>query len=294
VQDSFLNGSRTYGFFATGAGDSIVNVTLNQSGFGTDVNAGAPVNNPGTTITNPPAFSVGITNGSNAHVSYTVSNNTFWGADGNLGAVYAVTVSGASTTAASQLNGSFTGNKIGKTGTTGSGCANGCGGLGLLPGTAGQFRATVTNNDIRQVNALGMQVFNNVGAGATASVVAKIKSNNFAEPDTTGSPLFLRAIILSPGNSGGANEPLCAEIGNNTGSNPAEANTITGSWQAGNFIRVTNNNNTAVMTLPGLSPASGATAAQVNAFIQAANTMAAGSVNTTLGAAGINGGAPCP
>ena len=67
-----------------------MNVTLNQSGFGTDVNTGAPVSNPGSTITNPPAFSVGVTNGSSAQVDYTLTNNTFWGADGLLGAIYAV------------------------------------------------------------------------------------------------------------------------------------------------------------------------------------------------------------
>jgi hypothetical protein len=291
VQNSFFNGSRTYGFFATAAGTSIMSVTLNQSGFGTDVNTGAAVDNPGTAITNPPAFAVGITNGGGAQVDYVVSGNTFWGADGLLGAIYAVTISGATTTGASHLNGSFSNNRIGKAGVGGSGCANGCAGLGLLPGTSGQFKATVTNNDIRQVNSLGMQFFNSAGAGATIAVTAKVKGNTFDEPDTTGSPLFQRAIVVSPGNSGGASEPTCAEIG---GTLPGEPNVINGAWQTGNFIRVTNNNNTQPIVLPGLTPASGATAAQVNAFVQANNTMAAGSVNAALGTAGINGGSPCP
>src|SRR5262249_7190566 len=143
VQDSFFFDNRTYGMFATAAGDSIMNVTLNQSGFGTNVNTGAPVNNPGTTITNPPPFSLGITNGSNAKVDYTVTNNTFWGADASKGAIHAVAISGSTNTATSHLSGTLSGNKIGKTGVPNSGCNGNCGGIGLLPGTAGTFNATV-------------------------------------------------------------------------------------------------------------------------------------------------------
>ncbi len=293
VQNTFFNSSRTYGCFATAAGTSVMNVTVNQCGFGTDVNTGAPVNQPGTTITNPPAFSLGVTNSSSALVDYTITNNTFWGADGTLGAIYAVTISGASTTASAHLNGSFNFNKIGKTGVTGSGAANGSAGLGLLPGTLGQFYATVIGNDIRQVNTFGVNFFNSVTAGNTDATL-KIKGNTFAEPDTTGAPPFLRAIVVSPGNSGGANNPWKAEIGDTTGTVPANKNNISGAWQAGFFIRVTNNNNTSALTLPGLTPTSGATAAQVNTFVQNANTLPASSVGSALGTAGIIGGGPLP
>ena len=293
VQNTFFNSSRTYGLFAGAAGTSVMNVTVNQCGFGTDVNTGVPVNQPGTTITNPPAFSLGVTNSSSALVDYTITNNTFWGADGNLGAIYAVTISGASTTASAHLNGSFSFNKIGRTGVIGSGAANGSAGLGLLPGTQGQFYATVIGNDIRQVNTLGVNFFNSVTAGNTDATL-KIKGNTFAEPDTTGAPLFLRAIVVSPGNSGGANNPWKAEIGDTTGTVPGNRNNISGAWQAGFFIRVTNNNNTSALTLPGLTPTSGATAAQVNTFVQNANTLPASSVGAALGTAGIIGGAPLP
>jgi hypothetical protein len=294
IQNSFFNGSRSYGFYATAAGDATMNVTLNQSGFGTDVNTGAPVNRPGSSITNAPAFGMAITNGSNAKVDYTVGNNTFWGADGNLGAIYVVGASGASTSATSHLNGTWSNNQIGKAGVTGSGCAHGCAGIGLLPGTGGTFKATITGNDIRQVNSSGINFANTVSA-ATISATLTVKGNTLAEPDTTGSPLFQRAIAVTPGNSGGANAPWCAEIGDNTGSVASDKNTISGSWQTGNFIRVTNNNNSAPLTLPGLTPTSGATAAQVNTFIQNANSLPASSVNTSLGLAGIVGSAsPCP
>ena len=297
VQNSFFFANRTYGLFATGAGTSTVNVTVNQCGFGTEVNTGAPVNQPGTTITNPPPFSLGITNGSSAKVTYNVTNNTFWGADGLQGAIYAVTISGASTTASATLNGSFNFNKIGKATVTGSGASNGAGGLGLLPGTSGQFHATVTGNDIRQVNSVGIDFFNSAGGGASIDGTLKVKGNTLAEPDTTGSPLFQRAIAVSPGNSGGANNPWIAEIGDTTGTNAANKNTITGAWggQNGQIIRVTNLNNTPALTLPGLTPASGATVAQVQTFVSGANTgVAAAGVSVTLGTGGINGGAPLP
>jgi hypothetical protein len=289
VQNSFFNFGRTYGLFATAAGDSIMNVTLNQSGFGTDVNSGAPVNNPGTAITNPPPFSVGITNGSNSKVDYTVTNNTFWGASGTAGAIYVVTISGASTTATSHLNGTISGNKIGKTGVVGSGCTPGCAGIGILPGTQGAYNAIVTNNDIRQINADGgIALANTVGGGATFTSNLHIKNNTLAEPDTTGSPLFLRAIVVSPGNSGGANTSVCAEIGGPGGGEP---NIISGAWTS-TMIRVTNNNNSTALVLPGLSPASGATAAQVQTFVAGNNGGA--TVLASVGTAGINGGALCP
>lgn len=293
VQNSYFSSNRTYGCFATGAGTSLMNVTVNQCGFGTNINTGAPVNQPGTTITNPPPFSLAVTNGSSAQVDYTITNNTFWGADGLQGAIYAVAISGASTTSTSRLDGSFNGNKIGKTGVTGSGAANGAAGLGLLPGTQGAFRATVMNNDIRQVNSFGINFFNSV-SGANINATLKCKGNTIDEPDTTGSPPFLRAIVVSSGNSGGANNPWIAEIGDTTGTVSANKNTISGAWQTGFFIRVTNNNNTAALVLPGLTPTSGATAPQVNAFVQGANTLLASSVGTALGTAGINGGAALP
>jgi len=144
---------------------------------------------------------MGVTNGSSALVDYTITNNTFWGADGSLGAIYAVTISGAVTTAGSHLNGSFNFNKIGKTGVTGSGGANSVAALGLLPGTAGAYRANVIGNDIRQVNSVGINFFNSVAGGTTVATL-KCKGNTIAEPDTTGSPALQRAIIVSPGNSG--------------------------------------------------------------------------------------------
>ncbi len=236
VQNSFFNGSRTYGLYATGAGTSILNVTLNQSGFGTDVNTGAAVNNPGTAITNPPAFAVGITNGSGAQVDYVVSGNTFWGADGLLGAVYAVTVSGASTTGASHLNGSFTNNRIGKTGVVGSGCANGCAGLGSPAGhRRAQFKATVSGNDIRQVNALGISFFN--------CVESRERGIDRSRSRTTPSPSPIRRARRRSSARSSCQRAIAAArtclSARRLAARKLRRTTISGSWQVGNFIRVT-------------------------------------------------------
>jgi hypothetical protein len=289
VEGSFFNNSSKYGFYATAAGTSHLTVTLNDSGFGTDVVTTGQVANPGTVITNANAIAIGITNGASGKVDYTVTDNTFWGSDGNKGAIYAVTISGATNNSDSRLSGSFTGNKIGKTGTTSSGCANNCGALGLLPGTNGLFSATVTNNDIRQVNSIGINFKNEVTA-ASGNSKAIIQSNNLSEPDTTGSPLFQRAIVVDPGNSGGSAMTACADVG---GSTVALENTISGAWQTGNLIRVTTNNTTGTLYLPGLTPTSGATATDVSNFLQGRNLMVGSSVNTTVGTGPISGSS-CP
>jgi hypothetical protein len=287
VQDSFFFDNRTYGVVASAAGDSIMNFTLNQSGFGTEVNTGNPVNNPGTTITTPPPFHALVSIGSNAKVDYSITNNTFWGADGLKGAVYAVTISGASTVATAHNNGSFIGNKIGKAGTVGSGCKNGCAGLGILPGTQGTYNALITDNDVRQINSDGgIALVNTAGGGATFNSSVVIRNNTLAEPDTTGAPLFLRGIIVSPGNSGGAATTVCADIG---GASAGQPNIISGAWSS-TMIRVTNLNNTVLLKLPGYAGAATDTAA-VNAFVSGRNGGA--TVGSTAGTTGFTGGAAC-
>ena len=284
VQNSYFSSNRTYGMFATAAGTSVMNITLNQSGFGTNINTGAAVNKPGSVITNPPPFSLGITNGSSAQVAYTITNNTFWGALGSLGALYAVTISGASTTASSKLNGTISGNQIGKAGTTGSGCSGNCAGLGLLPGTSGTFNATVNNNDIRQVNAMGINFVNSV-TGANGTSVGHFTNNTLAEPDVTNAPLFQRAIAVLPGNSNGASANWCTQI---TGNN------ISGAWASTQVIRISTLNTTGVLTIPGLSPSSGATGAQISTYLQSLNTLPVGTSNNITVGGPINGGSPCP
>jgi len=287
VQNCYFNGSRTYGVASVDAGAATMNTTINQCGFGTDVNSGAPINQPGTTITNGPNLAILVSSNSSAPHSYAITNNTVWGLKGNP---WAVSVSGSST-AGGDMVGSVVGNKIGKTGVVGSGCSPGCGGIGLLPGLASLFEPTVTGNDVRQVNSDGIGLVNNIGAGAAGTIKAKIKGNTIAEPDTTGAPTFQRGLVISPGNSGGANNASCVEIGDVFGGTVGDKNTISGTWQSSGTpttIRVTNNNNSSVMTMPGLATGS-QTAATIQTFLEAHNVVAAGSTAVTTGASGING-----
>ena len=110
-----------------------------------------------------------------------------------------------------------------------------------------------------------------------------LTNNTITEPDTTGSPLFQRAIVVSAGNSGGSTANWCAEV---------TSNNISGTWQAGSFIRIATLNTTGILTVPGLTPTSGATGPQVDTYIESVNTVGAGNSNATVGGA-INGGAAC-
>src|SRR5262249_30773409 len=161
------------------------------------------------------------------------------------------------TNSGSHLTGTIDNNKIVKSGVTGSGCNGNCAGIGLLPGIAGTFNATVTNNDIRQVGAQGVNFFNSVTA-ASGTSIGHITNNTITEP-VTGFTTFLRGIVVSAGNSGGSTANWCAAL---TG------NTVSGSWQAGNFIRITTLNSTGILTIPNLTPATGATGAQVDTYIE--------------------------
>jgi len=283
VQNSYFFNNRSYGLAVVGSGTATVNVTLNQSGFGTNINTSTPVNQPGSTITNAPPFSLLISNSEGSHVHYNVTNNTFWGARVADGAIYAVTISGANVFAGGSLNGFFTGNKIGKTGSAGSGCLGNCAGLGLLPGTGGTFNATVNNNDVRQVGGFGINAANTT-TGSTVSMVVHITGNTVAEPDTVSPSFTNRAILVTPSPSTGATVNACAEI---------TTNTISGSWQPGFFVRISSNGNAGTLVLPGLSPSTGASGAQIDTFVEGNNPgVPAGSVGTTVGGP-INGGAAC-
>lgn len=283
VQNSFFNGSRTYGLAAIAAGTSSLNITVNQSGFGTQVNTGTAVNQPGTSETNAPAIYMLVSNSASSLVDYNISNNTFFGASGALGAVYGVTISGATTTAGSHLNGTISGNRMGLAASVGSGCSDGCAGIGLLPGIAGTFKSTLSNNTIRQTNSTAMNFANTVGAGASFTYGLNFLNNSFTDPDTTGGPAIQRAIAATPGNSGGASTGGCLAI---------SGNSISGAWQLNNFIRISTLNTTGVMTIPGLG-VNGATNTQVNTYVSGLN--GAASVNTSVsGAINNTVGTTCP
>jgi hypothetical protein len=198
-----------------------------------------------------------------------------------------VTISGGAATGSSI--GSFTGNRIGQAGTLGSGCSGSCAGLGVLPGTSGTYNITVTNNEIRQTTRTAIDIFNSAGANTSPTVIAKITNNTIAEADTSPpASAFHHAVRYSIGNSGGGvTAGGCLQV---------SGNAISGSWTATSVIRITTNNTTGTVTIPGLSPATGATGAQIDTYIEGLNGLGANTVNTSVGGPINNtpGSAPCP
>jgi hypothetical protein len=271
VQSCSFNFNNSYGYFTDTATSAHVTSTINNSTFGT-VNA-VPV-------------AIGYGTSGSSKIDFTVTNNTIVGGDALQGSIFMVGFSETGiTTASAYLNGTYDNNTIGTTGVAGSGCKNGCGGVGIFPAGAGAMNITISNSDILQVSSQAISLSSN--AGTTGTLVMKIKGNNLAEPQT-GFSSFLRALVLTPGNSGGAGPTSCFDIGG-SGLNK---NTIAGSWLAGSYIRVQNSNNTGTTRFPGYGGAATNDAA-LNAFIEANNTIAAGNTAVTS-STGITGGAACP
>jgi hypothetical protein len=300
VQNSYFQGSTGYGFFAsTSAGQ--MTVTVNQCGFGTDVNSATTgTNNPGSTITNPPAIAMAVAQGVTGSMDYTISNNTMWGSSGAFGAIWALTISGGVNNNGSvHMTGTVNNNMIGKSGVTGSGCSTNCGGIGVLASSQGTFTATVTGNTVQETNSVGIG-FENSLSSSTVSAIGHITNNTVGPADTTGSPLLQRAIFVKSGLSGGANTQFCIDLTGNTltpafgGGYPGNKN-----WGSGGStgIRVDNQNNNAGghFKLPGYGGAATDTAA-VAAFVAGNNTMNSYTVSaaTSGTSSGFIGGAGCP
>ncbi|MBK9607089.1 MAG: Ig-like domain repeat protein [Betaproteobacteria bacterium] len=273
VQSSSFNGSNSYGYFTDTATTAHVTSTINNSTFGT-VSANA--------------LGIQYVNSASSDIDFTVTNNTIVGGNALNGSIAMVGFSETgSTTASAQLKGTFTGNTIGTNAVVGSGCSNGCSGVGVFPAGAGEMNLTISNNTIRQVSAQGISLSSN--AGTTGTLTMHIKGNTIDQPQA-GFSAFLRAISLTPGNSGGASPTSCFEVG---GPGGGDKNTISAGWQASSAVRVNNANNTGTTRFPGYIgvPTADAT---LESFVEANNTMAAGDAFVTSSVAGISGGAACP
>ncbi|MGA8807234.1 MAG: putative Ig domain-containing protein, partial [Thermoanaerobaculia bacterium] len=271
VQSSSFNASNSYGYFTDTATTAHVTSTVNNCTFGT-VSANA--------------LGVEYANSASSDIDFTVTNNTIVGGDALKGSIWMVGFSETGTTTSSaSLNGTFDGNHIGTTGVAGSGCANGCGGVGILPAGAGAMNLIITNNDIRQVSSQAISLSSN--AATSGTLVLHIRGNTLAEPQT-GFSSFLRALALTPGNSGGATPTSCFEIGG-AGANK---NSVSGAWQASAFFRIANQNNAGTTRFPGYGGSATDQTALQN-FVEANNTGVTGNTTITPGT-GISGGAACP
>lgn len=274
VQSSSFNGSNSYGYFTDTAATSFVTSTINNSTFGT-VSANA--------------LGIQYINSASSDIAFNVTNNTLVGGNTANGTIMMVGFSETgTTTGAASLSGTFSGNTIGTNGVAGSGCANGCGGVGIFPAGAGAMNLSILNNVIRQVSSLGISLSSN--AGTTGTLTTRIKGNTLDQPQP-GFAAFLRAISLTPGNSGGASPTSCFEVG---GAGGGDKNTIGAGWLAGSMVRINNANDTGTTRLPGYL-GTNMNETDMETFVAGNNTgLAVADTFVSAGTVGITGGAACP
>lgn len=195
-----------------------------------------------------------ITDG-DADLDYTITNNTFLGQNGNP----ILVGSGTATTTLSQTDGTISNNTIGNPALIDSG-SEFARGISLDYRGNGTAVVAITNNTISHTDAEGIFVTSRLNSIAnTGSLQLTITNNVVNAPDDNGVfPLGAAdGISVTSRNS----RTTCLNLSGNT-----SAGSGTG---AGFRLRRLN---TAVFQIQGLTPPTGATAAQVKAFVESQNT----------------------
>jgi len=223
--------------------------------------------------------------------TYNISNNVITGA---VPAPITVNVVSTTSTAGGLLSGTISGNQLGQAGSANSGSST-SDGLSVLVNGAATINATITNNQIRQFNNIGMQFIKRDGSG---NMNLTVTGNTIAEPV---SPNALQGILVTSGATSGPpadSGTVCANIGGAG----ALVNTVTGPNFGGDLIRVRQRFSTFVQ-LPGYGGGSTDTTAVANYLIgrntitnEAPNAKASASTQApgsfTSGAACTAGAAP--
>ena len=235
-----LNAFKSGALNSTGGDDAVnflgrttstVNVTVQSSAISQaggdlfqylgDGSGGGTLNFTGNTLTNneptPSNGGGGVTihGGARGTATLNVQNNTFRDAPFSAVTMGKSFESGQTGTA----NATFNNNTIGVTGVPNSG-ANGGSGLVVDHLGAGNLTATITNNNIRQYNSMGMRI--TVGGGIASSGQANfnISNNILAEPGSNPSVTLFNGLRVTSGVASGDNFQTCVNFG---------ANSITGS-----------------------------------------------------------------
>jgi len=153
-------------------------------------------------------------------------------------------------------------------------------GADLIANTTGTFHGMI-GNIVKQVNGNCITFTNGTGNASIHKF-----TNTVDEPYSAGSPPQESAISVVQ-NAIPRYRPA-----------PRFRNHVAGLWSVGNDIQLFNNDPAHTLQLQALSPANGATSAQVNGFVRGQNVVNDGSgsdVNSIIGG-GMNGsgGTPCP
>jgi hypothetical protein len=216
--------------------------------------------------------------------TFNISNNVITGA---VPAPITVNVVSTTSTASGLLSGTISGNQLGQAGSANSGSST-SDGMSVIVNGAATINATITNNQIRQFNNIGMQFIKRDGAG---NMNLTVTGNTVAEPV---SPNALQGILVTSGATSGPpadSGTVCADIGG-----AGLANTVTGPNFGGDLIRVRQRFSTFVR-LPGYGGGAADTAA-VATYLIGRNTITNEAPNakasaTTQAPGSFLGGAAC-
>jgi hypothetical protein len=286
------------GFFAQATGAAVLNLTVQNSVFtaargnlltldlqgtaGSDVVLSGSSFHNGSAVINPGGGGVLVGSSglaSNPSLTYSITGNSFRGASGSALSIVKNSGSG-------NFVGSASSNTIGAAGLANSGSTQGSG-IALISVGGGVNTATVTGNQIRQYNNMGvlLQIGDNL-QGGHGSLNATVTGNTVAEPGTALVPK--NGIHLNAGTVAADSHQVCLAV---------SGNSITGSGSggaAGTDFRLRQRMLTTVR-LPGYAGANNDNAA-VTAFVQAANPPAPTGLvqnNVAGGGGGFVGGAGC-
>jgi uncharacterized repeat protein (TIGR01451 family) len=269
IKSSTFKNNFSDGFFGQSFENANVTITLGSDGLS---------NNPaeGNTFTDN-SLMTQIVSDQGSVMKFNGGNNTH--------TVSPVVTSGSTpvtfrkgTNATGTYSATFGFNTIGSTtAQSGNNCA-GCNGISITnEGASGGMKVNVSNNTIQHINQRGIETILQLND----NLVVNVTNNIIRDPDGT----VGQAIWGQSNNDSTDNGSLCMDIsGNNIGGNWDTGTGLTRNIR----VRQASAGGSAAFRIVGVSPATGATAANVQTYLNGANTNAQASATATTS---FNGGA---
>jgi CSLREA domain-containing protein len=229
----------SHGLHADSAGNGTLDLTFGQAGAGN-----------GNTVTNT-GLGVVIVGTNSTGFTYSIVNNTFNNTAAAIPLGFATNVISARKAGAGTWTGTISGNKIGTNTVARSGCdVSACNGITADAfNSSGTYTATITNNEVNEVNGAGIDVQSGGGSDSTV-IKTTITGNTVRDPFIgAGSGSQNTAIFVQSGSVVGDTTTVKAQI---------DSNICSGSWNTpGNhsLIRVRERFTTTTFCLTNYNPA---------------------------------------
>ena len=229
----------SHGLHADSAGNGTMDLTFGQAGAGN-----------GNTVTNT-GLGVVIVGTNSTGFTYSIVNNTFNQTAASIPLGFATNVISARKAGAGTWTGTISGNKIGTNTVARSGCdVSACNGITADAfNSSGTYTATITNNEVNEVNGAGIDVQSGGGSDSTV-IKTTITGNTVRDPFIgAGSGSQNTAIFVQSGSVAGDTTTVKAQI---------DSNICSGSWNTpGNhsLIRVRERFTTTTFCLTNYNPA---------------------------------------